>query len=163
RGDLRCDPGDRWSIVDRAQRAWRNHRVRVDRSWRGRCGSRVTPRSRTRACARRSRKPASAARPTERAPPPVRLRIERFARAERADPEIEFVVADGTDPGVWTGVARMAGAWREVLSLWDDVRVDVGDYRPLDDERVLVLLTWTGRARGSGLNLAEMPWTGANV
>ena len=86
-----------------------------------------------------------------------------FSSAEWADPEIEFVVADGTDPGVWTGVARMAGAWREVLSLWDDVRVDVGDYRPLDDERVLVLLTWTGRARGSGLNLAEMPWTGANV
>jgi ketosteroid isomerase-like protein len=86
-----------------------------------------------------------------------------FGSAEWADSEIEYVIADGTDPGVWTGIAGMAGAWREVLSLWEEVRVEVGDYRPLDDERVLALLTWTGRARGSGLDLAEVPWTGANV
>ncbi len=41
--------------------------------------------------------------------------------------------------------------------------MEVGDYRPLDDERVVAVLTWTGRARSSGLDLAEMPWTGANL
>jgi ketosteroid isomerase-like protein len=86
-----------------------------------------------------------------------------FSTAEWADPEIEFVIADGTDPGVWTGIAGLAGAWREVLSVWDDLRMEVENYRPLDDERVLALPTWTGRARTSGLDLAEMPWTGASL
>jgi ketosteroid isomerase-like protein len=86
-----------------------------------------------------------------------------FGSAEWADPEIEFVIADGTDPGVWTGMAGLAGAWREVLSVWDGLRMEVDDYRPLDDERVLALPTWTGRARTSGLHLAEMPWTGASL
>jgi ketosteroid isomerase-like protein len=86
-----------------------------------------------------------------------------FGSAEWADPEIEFVIADGTDPGVWTGMAGLAGAWREVLSVWDGLRMEVDDYRPLDDERVLALPTWTGRARTSGLDLAEMPSTGASL
>jgi ketosteroid isomerase-like protein len=86
-----------------------------------------------------------------------------FSTAEWADAEIEFVIADGTDPGVWTGIAGLAGAWREVLSVWDDLRMEVDDYRPLDDERVLALPAWTGRARTSGLDLAEMPWTGASL
>jgi ketosteroid isomerase-like protein len=41
--------------------------------------------------------------------------------------------------------------------------MEVDDYRPLDDERVLALPTWTGRARTSGLDLTEMPWTGASL
>jgi ketosteroid isomerase-like protein len=86
-----------------------------------------------------------------------------FSTAEWADPEIEFVIADGTDPGVWTGIAGLAGTWREVLSVWDDLRMEVDDYRLLDDQRVLALPTWTGRARTSGLDLAEMPWTGASL
>jgi len=86
-----------------------------------------------------------------------------YRSAEWADADIEFVIADGTDPGSWTGIAGMTGAWREVLSVWDDLRVEVDDYRPLDGERVLALPTWTGRARTSGLDLTEMPWTGASL
>ncbi len=87
-----------------------------------------------------------------------------YSSAEWADPAIEFVIADGTDPGAWTGIAGLAGAWHDVLSVWDDLRMEVkDDYRRLDDERVLVLPTWTGRARTSGLDLTEMPWTGASV
>jgi ketosteroid isomerase-like protein len=86
-----------------------------------------------------------------------------FSSAEWAASDIEFAIADGTDPGVWTGIAGLAVAWREVLSVWDDLRMEVDDYRRLDDERVLALPTWTGRARRSGLDLAEMPWTGASL
>jgi ketosteroid isomerase-like protein len=86
-----------------------------------------------------------------------------FSTAEWANPEIEFVIADGTDPGVWTGIAGLAGAWREILSVWNDLRMEVDDYRPLDDERVLALPTWSGRARTSGLDLSEMPWAGASL
>jgi ketosteroid isomerase-like protein len=74
-----------------------------------------------------------------------------FGSTEWADPEIEFVIADGRDPGVWTGSAELAEAWREVLSYWDDLRMEADNYRPLDDERVLALHTWTGQARTTRL------------
>jgi ketosteroid isomerase-like protein len=86
-----------------------------------------------------------------------------FSSSNWADPKIEFVVADGADPGVWTGIAGMAGAWRETLSVWEEIGVETDQHRPLDDERVLALVTWTGRAKRSGLDLAEIPQTGANV
>jgi hypothetical protein len=35
---------------------------------------------------------------------------------EWAHPEIEFVIADGPDPGSWTGIAAMGEAWRDRLS-----------------------------------------------
>jgi ketosteroid isomerase-like protein len=86
-----------------------------------------------------------------------------FSSVEWADPEIEFVVADGTDPGVWKGVAGMAGSWREILTVWEDVRTHVDELRELDDERVFALLNWTGRGRTSRFDLTQVPWTGANV
>jgi hypothetical protein len=39
----------------------------------------------------------------------------------------------------------------------------VEEYRELDDERVFVLLKWTGRGRTSGLDVTEIPWKGANL
>jgi hypothetical protein len=73
------------------------------------------------------------------------------------------VVADGTDPGVWTRIRAMAAAWREALNVWEDVRTKVDEYRELDDERVFALLSWSGRGKTSGFDLADVPWTGANV
>jgi ketosteroid isomerase-like protein len=86
-----------------------------------------------------------------------------FGSAEWAHPEIEFVVADGPDPTSRTGVARMAEAWRETLGVWEDVRTEVEECRELDDERVFVLLSWSGRGRTSGFDLADVPWKGANL
>jgi ketosteroid isomerase-like protein len=61
-----------------------------------------------------------------------------FSSVEWAHPEIEFVIADGPDPGSWTGIAAMVEAWRDRFSAWDDPRFKVDAYRELDDERVLV-------------------------
>jgi ketosteroid isomerase-like protein len=80
-----------------------------------------------------------------------------WGSAEWADPEIEFVVGgEGPAPGVWTGVAGMANRWREFLSAWDDVRLDVEEYRELDDERVLVLARFRGQGKTSGLELGQI-------
>ena len=84
-----------------------------------------------------------------------------FSRADWAHPEIEFVLADGPDPGVWTGVAGMAGAWRDRLSGVEDVRAEAEDYRELDDERVLVLHCRSGRGKTSGLEVGQLGEKGA--
>jgi hypothetical protein len=34
-----------------------------------------------------------------------------FSSAEWADPEIEYVFADGPTPGTWTGLSAIAKAW----------------------------------------------------
>jgi len=80
-----------------------------------------------------------------------------------ADPEIEFVVVDGPSPGRWSGLAGMWQGWREVLEPWQDWRADQLDCRELDEERVLVLLRFSGRGRSSGLDVARMSGKGANV
>lgn len=47
-----------------------------------------------------------------------------FSSAEWADPEIEFVFADGVHPSSWKGLAEMAGAWSEFsLSSWQEIRL----------------------------------------
>jgi hypothetical protein len=86
-----------------------------------------------------------------------------FAAVKWADPKIEFVFADGPEPGSWEGQAPMAEAWRKVLSLWTDVHTEVAEHRELDDQRVLVLMSWSGRGKASGFDLARAPWRGANL
>jgi ketosteroid isomerase-like protein len=86
-----------------------------------------------------------------------------FSSAEWAHPEIEFVVADGPTPGSWTGMTRMAQAWRNYLSAWEEWRVEADEYRELDDERVLVLHYWRGRGKTSGLELAQMRTKAASL
>lgn len=81
-----------------------------------------------------------------------------YGSADWAHPEIEYVVADGPDPGSWTGLAGLAAAAREHIWPWADVRLDAEEYRELDDERVLASHVATGRAKRSGL---ELPSTGS--
>src|SRR4051812_31214505 len=73
-----------------------------------------------------------------------------------ADPSIEFVNADGPNPGRWTGVGGMAEGWRDFLSAWEGFRLEVDEYRELDDHHVLALVRQGGRGRASGVQLEEM-------
>jgi hypothetical protein len=57
----------------------------------------------------------------------------------------------------------MAQAWRDSLGGWEQFRVEVDDFRELDDERVLVLNHFSGRGKTSGLELGQVRSRGASV
>jgi ketosteroid isomerase-like protein len=86
-----------------------------------------------------------------------------YSSADWAHPEIEYVIADGPSPGMWTGVAGMAAGVREGLGAWERFRIKTVDYRELDDERVLALARRSGRGKTSGVDFGQMPETGANL
>ena len=79
-----------------------------------------------------------------------------FSSARWAHPQIEFVVADGPEPGTWIGLAAMAETYGKFLRVWEDYRGAVDGYREIDDDRVLVVGHRTGRAKASGVDLAQM-------
>jgi hypothetical protein len=56
-----------------------------------------------------------------------------FSSTEWAHPEIEFVHADGPDPGSCRGVPAMADAFRRRLSTAQEFRAVVDEYQPLDE------------------------------
>ena len=84
-----------------------------------------------------------------------------FRSGEWPHPAIEFAMADGPDPGSWTGVAAMARAWFGILGAWEDFRVEAEQYRELDDERVLVFDLRTGRGKTSGMDVGHIGTNGA--
>ena len=88
-----------------------------------------------------------------------------FSSVEWAHPDIELVIADGFEPGSWTGPAGIGKAWNDWLSAWEEYRVEVDEYRELDDERVLVLMLHCGRGKASGLDVGRIGTkrAGANV
>ncbi len=86
-----------------------------------------------------------------------------FGLAEWAHPQIVYVVADGPDPGSWTGRAEMAQAARERLSVWENYRIKADEYRELDGERVLVLIHRSARGKTSGLELGQIGTRGAQL
>jgi ketosteroid isomerase-like protein len=84
-----------------------------------------------------------------------------YSSVEWAHPDIEFVIADGPSPGTWKGLAGMAEGYRDFLGAWEEFRTEVDEYRELDDERVLVLVSYRGRGKTSGLELGQMRQKGA--
>jgi ketosteroid isomerase-like protein len=80
-----------------------------------------------------------------------------------ADPEIEYVIADGPTPATFRGLAELSEGMRDLLSVWQGARVMVDEYRELDHERVLVLLHYGGRGKTSGLELDTLSTFGADL
>jgi len=78
-----------------------------------------------------------------------------------AHPDIEWVRADGPEPGSWTGADQMVEQWRVFLATWEDWQTNPpASYRELDEERVLVLDHPGGRGKASGM---EMESIGATI
>jgi hypothetical protein len=44
-----------------------------------------------------------------------------FGRVDWADREIGFVLADGREPGSWTGITAMVNTWGAVLTAWESL------------------------------------------
>jgi ketosteroid isomerase-like protein len=86
-----------------------------------------------------------------------------WSSARWAHAEIEFVVADGPQPGVWRGPAAMAHGMREFLGGLEGLRMEAEEYRELDDLRVLVLVHQSGRGKTSGLELGRVGARSATV
>lgn len=79
-----------------------------------------------------------------------------FSPAAWAQPDIEFVRADGPSPRRWTGTAGLVAGTRDWLSAWQELRVEAVEYRELDEERVLVLVHSSGRGKASGLEVGQL-------
>jgi hypothetical protein len=86
-----------------------------------------------------------------------------FGTSEWAHDEIEFGIADGIEPGTWTGLANAAGRLRVALSPWQGLRVEAEEYREVDDERILVPIKYGGCGKTSDLSLADMQGPGSLV
>src|SRR5688572_13231244 len=88
-----------------------------------------------------------------------------FTSADWAHPDIEFVTADGVDADSTIGLAGMARRWHDWVSVWKDYRVEVEEYRELDDQCILVLMLHCARGRTSGLDVEKtrIQRAGANV
>jgi hypothetical protein len=67
-----------------------------------------------------------------------------------------------TRPRCWTGHTEIAQAWRDYLRVWEDHRSEAEEYREIDNERILVLISVTGRGKTSGVDLGQMQAQGAN-
>jgi ketosteroid isomerase-like protein len=87
-----------------------------------------------------------------------------FSRAGWSDAEIEHAMVGGAEGDLsWKGRSEMARAWGYWLRAFENVRVEAEDFRELDGERVLVLLTTFGRGKASGVQLAQTHVKGAVV
>jgi ketosteroid isomerase-like protein len=87
-------------------------------------------------------------------------RGDYFSSVAWAHPEIEFVFADGPDPGTSIGIDVAIERWREQLGPWEHLRIEATEYRELDDERALVLNRLRGRGTTTGV---EVNTEGGNV
>jgi len=84
-----------------------------------------------------------------------------FSHVEWAHPDIEYTAVDGLSPGTERGIPAMGAYWREFVGDWSDFRSDAEEYRELDDERVLVLHSFSGRGRTSGIEVGPTGAKGA--
>jgi ketosteroid isomerase-like protein len=80
------------------------------------------------------------------------------------DPEVEWMITDGPEPSSLKGVSAYLTWVRDFLSAWEGLRIEVDEYRELDDERVLVLLHVSGgRGKTSGVEMGRHGGGGAQI
>jgi ketosteroid isomerase-like protein len=72
-----------------------------------------------------------------------------------ADPDIEFVIADGPEPGRLTGHEALAPGLLDFQGAWEEYHSQAVEYRELDHERVFVVTRASGRGRRSGLQISQ--------
>jgi len=75
-----------------------------------------------------------------------------FTNADWADPEVEYVIAEGPEPRTFRGLAGLAEAMRNLFGDFEDVSAEAEEYRELDASHVLVLARGFGRGRRSGVS-----------
>lgn len=80
-----------------------------------------------------------------------------------ADPDIEFVIADGPAAGSWRGRDGLREGWGGFLEAWEGFHAQAEEFRELDDGRVLVLSRFGGRGRLSGMDVSQMHSNSATV
>jgi ketosteroid isomerase-like protein len=78
-----------------------------------------------------------------------------YSSVEWADPDIEFVIADGPEPGQWTGRRGLAPSLLDFQDAWEEYHSEAVEYCQLENEGVLVLTHARGRGRVSGVEMAE--------
>lgn len=86
-----------------------------------------------------------------------------FSSVDWADPNIEFAIADGPAPGTWNGITGLVEGWSDLMRAWQDLRSEPEEYLELDDERILVLAHFSGRGKGSGVQISDMRSKGAGL
>jgi ketosteroid isomerase-like protein len=79
-----------------------------------------------------------------------------WSSADWADPQIEFVAADGPWAGSVVGRPAMAHTWRQYLDAWANLRAEPDEFRNLGDCRILALHTWSARGKASGFAVEGM-------
>ena len=84
-----------------------------------------------------------------------------FSDVEWANPDIEYTGVDGLTPGTTRGIPAMGAVWRDFVIDWRDFRAEAEEYRELDAERVLVLHSFSGRGRTSGIEVGPTGAKGA--
>jgi ketosteroid isomerase-like protein len=62
-----------------------------------------------------------------------------------------------------TGLAGLAEGARDVLSAWEEYRIEAAEFRELDDERVLVFTRASGQGKASGLDVGQIRAEGTDV
>ena len=86
-----------------------------------------------------------------------------YSSADWADPEIEFVIADGPAPGSWTGLDAMPLGLREILNTYEGMGGVADEYREIGADQIIVLAHPVGRAKASGLSIELMQAKGAQL
>jgi ketosteroid isomerase-like protein len=86
-----------------------------------------------------------------------------YSRADWADPNVEYVIADGLAPDRWVGLAAMANAMRDWLSAWASLRMEAKEYRELDPERIMVIHRFVASGKTSGVDVGRVETEGIGL